>query len=256
MPDLSPFAGRHALVTGGGRGIGAAIAAALTAGGATVTILGRTAATLDAAVANGVARHRVVADVTDSAALERAIAEAQKRAPIDIAVANAGAADSAPFKRTDRALWDRIIGLDLTSVFDTARLTVPAMAERGFGRFVAIASIAGLAGMPYISAYCAAKHGVIGLVRALGKEYAATGVTVNAICPGYVDTDLVAESAERIRAKTGRSIDEAKGEMIKTSPLGRFVTVDEVAGAVAWLCSPTAASVTGTAIPVAGGEFG
>jgi len=249
--DLS---GRHALVTGGGRGIGAGIARALKTAGATVTILGRTEATLDHAIAAGVADHRVSADVTDPAALERAVAAAERLAPLDIVVANAGAAESAPLKRMDRAQWDRLIAVDLTSVFDTMRLTIPAMAERGRGRFVAIASIAGLQGMPYVAGYVAAKHGVVGLVRALGREYATSGVTVNAVCPGYVETDLVDAAAERIRAKTARGIEEIKAEMVRTSPLRRFIKVEEVAAAVLWIASDQAGAVTGAAIPVAGGE--
>jgi NAD(P)-dependent dehydrogenase (short-subunit alcohol dehydrogenase family) len=251
MADHAPP--RRALVTGGGRGIGAGIARALKASGAHVTILGRTAATLEAAIAAGVADSHATADVTDPAALEHAISGA---GPFDIVVANAGAAESLPLRRADRAHWDRIIAVDLTSVFDTARLTIPAMAGRGFGRFIAVASIAGLQGMPYVSAYVAAKHGVVGFCRALGKEYAATGVTVNAICPGYVETDLVNDSAQRIQAKTGLSPAEAKAAMIKSSPLGRFITVEEVAAAAVWLASDAAAGVTGTAIPIAGGEVG
>jgi NAD(P)-dependent dehydrogenase (short-subunit alcohol dehydrogenase family) len=250
------LSGRHALVTGGGRGIGAAIARSLKEAGAAVTILGRTAATLDTAVSAGIAHHAAVADVTDTAALERAIAATAARAPLDIVIANAGAAESAPLKRTDRAMWDRLIAADLTSVFDTMRLTLPAMAERGRGRFIAVASIAGLKGKPYIAAYCAAKHGVVGLCRALGQEYATSGVTVNAVCPGYIDTDLVHEAAVRIQAKTGRTIDDIKREMFKDAPIGRFITVEEVASAVLWLCSDGAAAVTGAAIPVSGGEIG
>jgi NAD(P)-dependent dehydrogenase (short-subunit alcohol dehydrogenase family) len=254
MTATGRFGGRHALVTGGGRGIGAAIARALKDEGATVTILGRTEATLVEAVAAGVAHSHAVADVTDAAALARAVEGAAAHAPLDIVIANAGQAESAPLKRTDRAFWDRLIAVDLTSVFDTMRLTVPAMAERGRGRFVAVASIAGLTGKPYIAAYCAAKHGVVGLVRAVASEYATTGVTVNAVCPGYVETDLVRESIARIRAKTGKSDAEIARGMYGSAPIQRFVTVEEVAGAVAWLCSDAAASVTGAAIPVAGGE--
>lgn len=254
MPVTFALDGRHALVTGGGRGIGAGIARALKAHGAIVTILGRTPATLEAAIARRDADHMVTADVTDAAALEAAIHRAEALSPLSIVVANAGQAETAPLKRATREGFDRLLSVDLGSVFDTARLTIPAMAGRGHGRFVAIASIAGLIGMPYVSGYVAAKHGVIGLVRSLAREYATSGVTVNAVCPGYVETDLVEESVQRIHARTGRPVAEIKAEFIKGSPIQRFVTVDEVAAAVVWLASSGAGAVTGTAIPIAGGE--
>ncbi|WP_395674204.1 SDR family NAD(P)-dependent oxidoreductase [Inquilinus sp.] len=255
MTTDSSLNGRHVLVTGGGSGIGAAVAAALTARGAAVTVLGRTESRLAATVAAGKAAAYAIADVTKPEQLEAAIARlVAERGPIDILVNNAGAAESAPFARTDRALWDRMIGLNLGAVYETTRLVLPGMAERGWGRVISIASIAGLTGFPYVAAYCAAKHGVIGLTRALAREFATKGVTVNAVCPGYTDTDLVQGAVARIEGKTGRSPDEIRAELIRGNPQGRLIQPEEVAAAVAWLAGPEAASVNGIALPVAGGE--
>lgn len=252
MTTSASLEGRHALVTGGGSGIGAAVAAALTARGAVVTVLGRTESRLAETVAAGKAGAYAVADVTQPKQLEAAIA--RLASPVDILVNNAGAAESAPFARTDRALWDRMIGLNLGAVYETTRLVLPGMAERGWGRVISIASIAGLTGFPYVAAYCAAKHGVIGLTRALAREFATKGVTVNAVCPGYTDTDLVQGAVARIEGKTGRSPDEIRAELIRGNPQGRLIRPEEVAAAVAWLAGPEAASVNGIALPVAGGE--
>jgi NAD(P)-dependent dehydrogenase (short-subunit alcohol dehydrogenase family) len=248
-------AGRHALITGGGRGIGAAVARALSGAGAVVTVLGRTEATLAALVAGGGAAGLITADVTDAASLAAAVAAAEgARGPLDILVNNAGTAESAPFARTERALWDRMLALNLTSVYEAMRLVLPGMAARGWGRVVTIASTAGLIGYPYVSAYVAAKHGAVGLTRALAREVARSGVTVNAVCPGYTDTEMLAASVATIAARTGRTADAAKAALAAANPQGRLVQPEEIAAAVLYLCGAGAASVTGQTIAVAGGE--
>ncbi|HYH36991.1 MAG TPA: SDR family NAD(P)-dependent oxidoreductase [Azospirillum sp.] len=245
-----PLTGRHALVTGAGRGIGAAVARRLAAEGARLTLLGRSRTPLDA-LAEELGAAVLQADVTDDDSLARAFAAAGL---VDVLVNNAGAAATAPFGRTDRALWDSMLAVNLTAVFTGCKLALPGMVERGWGRVVTIASTAGLRGYAYCAAYAAAKHGVIGLTRTLALETARAGVTVNAVCPGFADTDMTAESLDRIQAKTGRTRDEALAELTKSNPQGRLVRPEEVADAVAWLCGPAAASVTGQAIAVAGGE--
>jgi NAD(P)-dependent dehydrogenase (short-subunit alcohol dehydrogenase family) len=248
--------GRHAVVTGGGRGIGRAIAAALVRSGATVTVIGRGREALDQAVAEGDAHGAAVADVTDRESVNAAVQEAVARfGAVDLLIANAGAAASAPFMKSGPEVFRQMLDVNLMGVANAAQAVLGPMSERGFGRIVAVASTAGLKGYPYVSAYCAAKHAVIGLVRALALETAKTGVTVNAVCPGFTDTDLVAGSLERIMAKTGRSREEALNEFVKHNPQGRLIDPAEVAEAVLWLCGEGARSVTGQAIVVAGGEL-
>jgi NAD(P)-dependent dehydrogenase (short-subunit alcohol dehydrogenase family) len=244
----------HALVTGGGRGIGRAIAAALSRSGVTVTILGRNRAVLDEAVASGAAHFAVAADVSDQAAVRSAISEATARQPIDILVANAGAAESAPFGRSDAALFQRMMDVNFMGVVHATLAVLPGMVERRRGRVVAIASTAGLKGYAYVSAYSAAKHAVIGLVRSLALETAKSGVTVNAVCPGFTETDLLEGSIDNIMRKTGRSREQAVAELSKHNPQARLVTPSEVADAVLWLCGEGAGAITGQAIAVAGGE--
>ncbi len=245
----------HALVTGGGRGIGRAIASALTQAGATVTVLGRNRATLDEAIAAGAAHFARVADVADQAAVNAAVAEAAGRQPIDILIANAGAAESAPFAKSDAALFHRMMDVNFMGVVHAIQAVLPAMRDRPHGRIVAVASTAGLKGYAYVSAYSAAKHAVVGLVRSLALELASTRVTVNAVCPGFTDTDLLAGSIDNIMKKTGRSHAQAVAELSRHNPQGRLVTPAEVADTVLWLCGEGAAAITGQAIAVAGGEI-
>ncbi|MBP0637046.1 SDR family NAD(P)-dependent oxidoreductase [Cupriavidus sp. AcVe19-6a] len=262
---MATLAGRHALVTGGGRGIGAAIARRLLADGASVTLLGRDAGTLQATVqalrgqapagAMASSVSFVTADIADAESVARAFAAATEQAgPVSMLVNNAGQAHSAPFMKTDAALWQRMLDVNLTGTFLCTQAALPAMLEAGWGRIVNVASTAGLIGYGYVSAYCAAKHGVIGLTRALALETAARGVTVNAVCPGYTETDIVRDAVANIVGKTGRTEDQARAELAARNPQRRLVQPEEVADAVAWLCQPSAGAITGQAIPVAGGE--
>lgn len=255
----SSLEGRHALVTGAGSGIGAAIARTLAAAGAKVTLAGRRRDPLDALAAE-IGDASFVADgfdVTRPAAIAAGL-EAARAAfgPVSILVNNAGEAPSAPFDKTSGEMWNHVIGVDLTGVFHVTQAVLPELKAHGAGaRIVNIASTAGLTGYAYVSAYCAAKHGVIGLTRALALELAKKGVTVNAVCPGFTDTPIIQRSIATIVEKTGRSAEEALAEFTKSNPQGRLVQPQEVADTVLWLASPGAGSVTGQAIAVAGGEI-
>ena len=250
----APPRSAHALVTGGGRGIGRAIASALAQSGATVTVLGRDRVTLEGAVAAGAAHFAAVADVADQAAVSAAIAQAAARQPIDILIANAGIAESAPFAKSDAALFHRMMDVNFMGAVHTVQAALPSMKGRPYGRIVAVASTAGLKGYAYVSAYSAAKHAVIGLVRSLALELASSNVTVNAVCPGFTETDLVAGSIDNIMSKTGRSKEQAIAELASHNPQRRLIQPSEVADTVLWLCGEGAGAITGQAIAVAGGE--
>jgi len=255
---VSGLTGRHAVVTGGGRGIGAAIAAALVRAGASVTLLGRDAARLEAqadALGGAAVAGFASCDVADERSVQAAFAAIRTQHPqVDILVNNAGQAGSAPLARTDLALWDRMLAVNLTGTFLCTREAVPAMVKRGWGRVVNVASTAGLVGYGYVAAYCAAKHGVVGLTRSLALETAKSGVTVNAVCPGYAETDIVKDAVANIMQKTGKTEAEARAALTSHNPQGRMVQPEEVANAVLWLCLPGAEAITGQAIAVAGGE--
>lgn len=247
---------RHALVTGGGSGIGAAIARRLLADGFRVTLLGRRLAAVQAvADERPEAMQAVSADVSDPAQLQAALVQARQRfGPIDTLINNAGQAQTAPFAKMELALWQQMLAVNLTGTMLCTQAALPDMLAAGWGRIVNVASTAGQIGYAYVSAYCAAKHGVIGLTRALALELARKGITVNAVCPGYTETDIVREAIENIVAKTGRSAEQARAEFVKSNPQGRLVQPAEVADAVAWLCGAGAGAINGQAIAVAGGE--
>ncbi|MFI0848499.1 SDR family NAD(P)-dependent oxidoreductase [Mesorhizobium sp. IMUNJ 23232] len=250
---MTPF--RHALVTGGGSGVGRAIALALANEGIDVTICGRREAQLEAVAAESGRIHGLAADVTDEASMQALYAKAEAaRGPFDIVVANAGMAGSAPAHKVSLADWQKTLEVNLTGAFLSVQPALAGMAAWKSGRIIFVASTAGLKGYAYVAPYVAAKHGVVGLMRALAAENARTGVTVNAVCPGFVETDMLDESVQRIVEKTGRSVEETRAALAATSPQNRFIQPDEVAAAVLWLCSDAARSITGQAISVSGGE--
>ncbi len=250
----SPAVGRVALVTGGGKGVGAAIAHALATDGMRVALMGRDRMALEqtAKACGGLV---VLADVTDPAALDRGLTEVREAwGSIGVLVHNAGIAPSAPLKGTTDAMWDETMAVNVTAAFRLARALVPAMVDGGWGRIVNVASVAGLTGFAYTSAYCASKHALVGLTRALAAELARTRVTVNAVCPGFLETEMTERTVANITAKTGRSREEARRALEEVSPQRRLFQVEEVAHVVRMLCAEDARGIHGQAISVCGGQ--
>jgi NAD(P)-dependent dehydrogenase (short-subunit alcohol dehydrogenase family) len=242
--------GKHALVTGGGSGIGSTIALALADAGAIVTVCGRRRQQLDEMAARHKNIHAETADVTD----QKSIAQLYGRGPFDIVVANAGGAQSAPAEKISAELWSNTLNVNLTGAFFSVQPALSGMRAKKWGRIVFIASTAGIRAAPYIAPYVAAKHGVIGLMRTLALETAKDGITVNAICPSYTETPMLEQAVARIVATTKRSEAEARAALAAKNPQGRFITPQEIAETVLWLCTEGAASITGQAISLSGGE--
>ena len=246
--------GRHALVTGGGTGIGLAIARALAGAGAQVTITGRRAGVLEqAGDIHGLTP--VMMDVTVEASITNAIQAATRRnGPITICIANAGMAEGRALHKTELSFWRRMMATNLDGAFLTIRDCLPGMRAAGWGRVIAVSSVAGLRGLKGAPAYTASKHGVIGLIRALSEDYLGTGITFNALCPGYTDTEIVLQNSESIARRAGISPEEARALMTGANRHGRLIAPEEVAAAALWLCSPGSDSVNGQAIEIAGGQ--
>ncbi len=259
---MKPLLGFHAVVTGGSRGIGLAIATGLVHAGASVTIMGRDETRLRVACESlsmhGLQAVSVVVDVASETAVHTAFAKARETfGAIDILINNAGIAESAPFARTSYEQFERVVNTNLKGVWLCTQAFAHNLQPRADGRYkrvVNIASTAALVGYAYVSAYCTAKHGVLGLTRALALEWAKKGVTVNAVCPGYTDTDIVADAVSNIVAKTGRDASTARAELANGNPQARLVTPEQVANAVLWLVSPGSEAINGQAISVSGGE--
>jgi len=252
---MAKLSGKHALVTGGGSGIGAAIALNLALDGANVTISGRRQQPLEALSARHPNINLVTADITNPHSVAEMFEAAQNTTgPVDIIVANAGVAQSASLAKTDLSLWNEMISVNLTGTFLTLKEAAKHMIDVDWGRMITIASTAGIKGSSYISAYSAAKHGVVGLTRSLAIEYAGKGITVNAVCPGFTQTPIVESTIANIMEKTGLDEQKARNALTKNNPMGRIIQPEEVASAVNWLVGPGSEGVTGQTISVCGGE--
>ena len=249
----SSLQGRHALITGGGTGIGAAAAEHLTAEGAMLSLLGRRMEPLKA-VAEGVGGTPIQCDVTDPDRVRAAFDEARAaNGPIELLVVNAGIAESAPFHKMTREGWDRIIGTNLTAAFECTRAAIGDLLKSDNGRIVFVASVASLRGVPYASHYAASKHGLLGLMRSLAAEYAKTNLTVNAVCPGYVDTPMTDQSVARVSEITGRSEGDARSAITSMNASGRLVDPQAIGNVIAMLCLPLSRDINGAAITLDGG---
>ncbi len=245
--------GRHVLITGGGSGIGAATARMLAAEGAKISLLGRRRGPLDA-VASAIGGTAIACDITDRAAQGRAMDQARAvNGLLDYVILNAGIADSGPFSRTSRESFERIVATNLPALFDGAQLALPDLLQGEDKRLVVVASVAGLRGVALAAPYAASKHGAVGLVRSLALEFARTSLTINAVCPAFVDTPMTDASADRISASTGRSEEDARAALAELNPNGRLVTADEVAASILHLCHPQSRSITGSCLTVDGG---
>ncbi len=245
------LAGRHALVTGGGTGIGRAIAETLLAAGASVTVTGRRAEVLaEVAGANAVAM-----DVADEASVEEGVAVARRRhGPVHICIANAGIAEGRNLRDTDATFWRQVMATNLDGTFHTFRACIPDMLSEGWGRAIAISSMAGLKGLRGASAYTASKHGTVGLMRGLAADFVGKSLTINAICPAYVDTDIVSSNLSRLRDR-GLTEEQAQRAIVSANPHSRLIEPDEVASLALWLCGDGARSVHGQALQISGGEI-
>jgi len=247
---------KHALVTGGGSGVGADIAFKLAEQDTLVTITGRRADKLLEIADKHPNIYGMAADVTDLAQMQAMVKDAVKtRADFSIVVANAGMAESVPFHKMTSEQWSRTLDINLTGIFNTYQATIGPMKKTGWGRMIAIASTAGLKGYPYVSSYCASKHGVIGLTKSLALELAKMGITVNAICPGFTETPMLENSIAKIMEEIGMSNENARSALSQSNPMDRFIQADEISEAVLWLCKNASSSITGQAISISGGEI-